>query len=76
MKLVRGQALTETIVVKGLGLVNQAYVLEEVSPDEWYDDIVYYLLTQRCPPYMNPSQGRALKYKSQRFMLQGAVLFR
>lgn len=75
MKIVCGQALTQTIATVP-ELVQQVYELQEVSPDEWYDDIVNFLLNHKCPNHLNPVQKRALRMKSQRYMLQGAVLYR
>lgn len=46
MKLVRKQGLTQTMAEIGPELTVQNYNIEEVSPDGWYDDIVYYLLNQ------------------------------
>lgn len=50
--------------------------MEEVSPDEWYDDIVYYLLNHKSPTHLNYLQKCALGMKIQQFMLQGAVLYK
>ena len=64
MKLVRGQALAQTLSTTGPGLVQQVYVLEEVSPDEWYDDVVHYLLNHKSPSHLNSVQKRSLRMKS------------
>lgn len=76
MKLVRGQALAQTLAIDGRGLVQQIYELEDVTTDEWYKDIVTYLLNHRCPARMTPTQKRALRIKCQHYMLQGSVLYR
>lgn len=76
MKIVRGQALAQTIATTGPGLIQQTYILEEVSLREWYDEVIFYLLNHRCPPQLNPIQKRALQMKSQKYMLQGAVLYK
>lgn len=59
MKIVRGQALTQTIAT-GPELVQQGYELQEVSLDEWYDNIVYFLLNHKCPNHLKLVQKRAL----------------
>ena len=76
MKLVQGQALAQTLSTTGPGLVQQVYMLEEVSPDEWYDDVVHYLLNHKSPSHLNSVQKRSLRMKSQNFMLEGFVLYR
>ncbi|XP_057863203.1 uncharacterized protein LOC131071404 [Cryptomeria japonica] len=76
MRLVRGQALAQTLAVDGPRLVQQVYAIEDVTLDEWYKDIVCYLLNHRCPAHMAPAQKRALRLKCQHFMLQGSVLYR
>jgi len=45
-KLVRGQALTKTIAETDPNLVSQQYVLDDISRDDWYSDILFYLLNQ------------------------------
>jgi len=37
-------------------LVSQVDVDQGVIIDVWYQDIVYYLLQNRCPDWMNSSQ--------------------
>lgn len=76
MKLVRRQGLKKIMAETGPDLTAQAYTLEDVSPSEWYDDVVHYLLTQRCPNHLNPVQRRALHLKSDSFMLKGVVLYK
>jgi len=76
MKLVRGQALTKTMAEVGHDLVSQQYLLEDVSKDEWYGDIIFYLLNQCCPPHLNAVQRRALKLKSSSYMIKGSVLYK
>ena len=56
MKLVRGQGLTQTMAEIGPELSVCNYDVEEVSPDGWYDDIVYYLLNQQAPGHLNVVQ--------------------
>lgn len=76
MKLVWGQALTQTMAVEGPGLVQQAYVLTNVSQEEWYSDIMSYLVDHRYPTPMNSTQKRAFRLKCQCYMLQGSILYR
>ena len=76
MKLVRGQQLAQTMATEGPGIVQQVYELDDVHPDEWYQDIISYLLNHRCPSHLNPVQKRALRFKSQRYMFQGIVLYK
>ena len=76
MKLVRGQQLAQTMVTEGRRLVQQVYELEDVCPDEWYRDIINYLLNHWCPSHLNPVQKRALRFKSQRYVLQGTMLYK
>ena len=61
---------------EGPRLVQQVYELEDVHPDEWYQDIINYLLNHQNPSHLNPVQERALRFKSKRYMLQGVVLYK
>lgn len=54
MKLVRGQQLAQTMALDGPGLVAQIDELEELQLEEWYWDIISYLLNHRCPSHLNP----------------------
>ena len=58
MKLVRGQGLAKFIshTKQDQGLVLYAYTNESVISDFQYQDIVYFLLQDRCPNGMNGSQ--------------------
>lgn len=76
MKLVRGQALAQTLAIDGPRLIQQVYELEDVTPNEWYKEIVTYLLNNKCPARMTPTQKRALRIKCQHYMLQGSILYR
>lgn len=60
----------------GLDLTVQHYNIEDVSPGGWYDDIIYYLLKQKCPNHLNVVQRRDLRLKSDGFMLKGFVLYK
>lgn len=64
------------MAVEGPGLIQQTYVLTDVSQKEWYYDIVSYLIDYKCPAPMNSAQKRAFRLKCQRYMLQGSVLYR
>lgn len=42
-------------------LVSQVYVDQGIIIDVWYQDIVYYLLQNQYPNWMNSSKCRGLK---------------
>lgn len=65
MKLIWGKSLTHKIVEIELKLMVQQYHYEDVSPDEYYDDIIYYLLNNKFPPRLQGVQKWALKLRSK-----------
>ena len=58
MMLVRGQGLAKLISHTGVdqSLVSYAYTREGIIFDIWYQDIVYFLLQDKCSDGMNGSQ--------------------
>ena len=50
-------------------VVSQVDINQGVVIDVWYQDIVYYLLQDQCPKWMNSSQHRGLKMKCESYML-------
>lgn len=64
MKLVRGQALTQTIAIDGHRLVQQVYELQYLTPDKWYKDIVCYFLNQKYLSHLNLVHKRVVRMKS------------
>ena len=57
-------------------LVSQVDVNQGVITDVWYQDIVYYLLQNRCPDWMNSSQRRGLKMKCESYQLLDNKLYK
>ena len=50
-------------------VVSQVDINQGVVAGVWYRDIVYYLLQDQCPRWMNSSQHRGLKMKCESYML-------
>lgn len=65
MKLVRGKSLVQAIVEEDPRLVSQQYVLNDTERDDWYKDIMKFLVIEHCPEQLNRLQRRALKVKSK-----------
>lgn len=64
------------MAIEGPGLVQQTYALTDTSLEEWYYDIIAYLINHKYPTQMNPAQKWAFRLKFQCYMLQGSILHR
>lgn len=57
-------------------VVSQVDMDHGVVTDVWYQDIVYYLLQNQYPSWMNSSQHRGLKMKCESYMLHDRKLYK
>lgn len=76
MKLVRGRTLTRTMAEIVPKITTQQYHLQYFLPDEWYDDVVFCFLNQKCPAHLNTVQRRVLRLKSASYMLKREILYK
>ena len=57
-------------------VISQVDIDQGVVIDVWYQDIVYYLLQNQCPSWMNSSQHRGLEMKFESYMLHDRKLYK
>ena len=57
-------------------VVSQVDINQGVVTNVWYQDIVYYLLQDQCPSWMNSLQCREIKMKCESYMLQDNKLYK
>ena len=57
-------------------VVSQVDINQGVVTDVWYQDIVYYLLQNQYPSWMNSSQCRGVKMKCESYMLCDRKLYK
>ena len=57
-------------------VISQVDIDQVVVTDVWYQEIVYYLLQDQCPKWMNSSQRRGLKMKCKSYMLHDRKLYK
>jgi hypothetical protein len=77
LKEVKGKGLCKLIVNgDALNGVVSVSIGKPISGSEWYKDIVFYLKSGQFPVTMTPKERRALKMKSNQYVLIVDVLFR
>ena len=57
-------------------VVSQVDIDQGVITDVWYQDIVYYLLQNQDPNWMNSSQRRGLKMKNESYILRDNNIYK
>ena len=57
-------------------VISQVDIGQGVVTDVWYQVIVYYLLQDQCPSWMNISQHRGLKMKCESYMLHDRKFYK
>ena len=57
-------------------ILSQVDIDQGIIIDVWYQDIVYYILQNQYPNWMNNSQHRGLKMKCESYMLQNRKLYK
>ena len=57
-------------------IVYQVDIDQGVITDVWYQDIIYYLLQNQYPSWMNRSQRRGLKIKCKSYVLHDRKLYK
>jgi hypothetical protein len=77
LKEIKGQGLCNLIAngdsVDGMISIS---VREPLADSEWYEDIIFYLRSQKFPVTMNFKERRTLKMKVNQYVLIADILFR
>jgi hypothetical protein len=77
LKEIKGQGLCKLIADNdSLNGVIYYSVGKPMLTSEWYKDIIFYLRSGQFPNNMTPKERRALKMKSNQYVLVAKVLFR